>query len=65
MIVKEVKEDSIHGKIAKVKYVNYPRKHGIWVKVKTQQVFQDELLKYGLGMFEAYKEREAKHEVNI
>lgn len=57
MLVKEVKEDSVHGKIAKVKYVNYPKKHGIWVKVKTQQQFEDEILKYGLGMLEAYKER--------
>jgi hypothetical protein len=57
MLVKEIKDDNIHGRIAKVKYVNYPKKHGIWIKVKTQEQFENEILKYGEGMLEALKER--------
>ena len=57
MLVKEIKDNNIHGKIAKVKYVNYPRKHGIWIKVKTQKTFEDEISKYGQGMLEEYKNK--------
>jgi hypothetical protein len=58
MTIKEIKDDNIHGRIAKVKYVNYPRKHGIWIKVKTQGQFENEILKYGEGLLEALKENQ-------
>ena len=57
MLVKEIKEDNIHGRIAKVKYVNYPRKHGIWIKIKSNETLENEILQYGEGMLQAYKER--------
>jgi hypothetical protein len=57
MLVKEIKDVAVHGKIAKVEYVNYPKKHGVWIKVKTQKELEDEILKYGIGMLEVYKER--------
>lgn len=54
IIVKEIKEDSIHGIIAKVKYQQYPRKHAIWIKVKSQNELESEIGKYGQGMIEEY-----------
>ena len=55
MLVKEIKDDNIHGRIAKVKYVNYPRKHGIWIKIKSKETLEKEILNYGEGMLEAFK----------
>jgi hypothetical protein len=55
MLVKEITDDNLHGRIAKVKYINYPRKHAIWILVKTQKILEDEISKYGQGMIEAYK----------
>ena len=57
MLVKEIQDDVTHGKIAKIKYVKFPRKHGIWIKVKTQKTFEDEILHYGEGMLESFKNK--------
>jgi len=58
MLVKEIKDDNIHGRIAKVKYVNYPKKHGIWIKIKAKETLEGEILRYGEGMLQAFKSKE-------
>ncbi len=63
MLVKELKDDVIHGRIVKVKYVNYPKKHGVWVKVKTKDILEGEILKYGEGMFQAFKNKIEKEAI--
>lgn len=57
MLVKEIKDDVIHGRIAEVKYVNYPRKHGIWIKIKSSETLEKEILNYGEGMLESFKNK--------
>jgi len=39
----EVRDDEKHGRIAKVKYVERPRKRAIWVKAQTEESFEAEM----------------------
>ena len=43
--VMEISEDIKHGKIAKVKQVDRPRKKAVWIKIPTKESFLNQLKK--------------------
>lgn len=54
MVIINIIEDDGQA-LAKVKYAHYPRKKAVYVKVKTQNEFELDLLEYGVAVLNEFK----------
>uniref|UniRef100_A0A6H1ZBA9 Uncharacterized protein n=1 Tax=viral metagenome TaxID=1070528 RepID=A0A6H1ZBA9_9ZZZZ len=60
LVIKEIFTSDEGNLTANVKYARYPRKRSINIYIKTKEEMEREILKYGKGMLEEYKQESSK-----